>query len=535
MPPIPSSARAGFAEWRRVVGPDWCDPHLVSLLRFHGHPDALPAMHAFGRVCAGPIDEWAITTNKDANLPRLARYDGYGNRTESVTFHPDYHAIGREVWKSGVMSRYATPGREIETLALVYLLSQDGEAGHACPLACTAGMIKILQAADNAPKAWLERLLDPNYDTRWHASQFLTEVQGGSDVGANALVAKQSEEGWELWGEKWFCSVIDARLFLVTARPDGAPPGTAGLRTFVVPRQLDDGTVNRFEIRRLKDKFGTRSMASAEVDFRGAHAVPVGDFRRTIELVINTSRLFNATCAAGFLQRAWREADGYARTRLAFGSPILAFPSIARTVARVRTEAFAARGLTFLLAAQSERGEAWRMLVNLNKIWTALTCPAGIRDAIEVLGGNGAIEEFSVLPRLLRDSIVLEAWEGGHGVLCAQILRDAKKHGLHRPMFDWLAELGGPEPRLDEVRARWERVLSRPDADARIRDVIEELRPVAQALVLRAEARSPGSHPLLPVVADHLLATTARGWDPLDDAGLDDRIAAINAAEHPAA
>jgi alkylation response protein AidB-like acyl-CoA dehydrogenase len=535
-----AAARAAFAAWRASRTSWWQDdPHLASLVRHHGHAAAEPELRAFAAACAGPVDRWAVETNRDEHLPRLRRWDGHGNRTEEIVFHPDYHRIGRAVYGTGVMARYAEPGRELETLALTYLLAQDGEAGHCCPLACTAGMIKILQASGDAPAGWLERLLDPDYDTHFHASQFLTEVQGGSDVGSNALVAREGADGWTVHGEKWFCSVIDAHLFLVTARPEGAPAGTAGLRAFVVPRNLADGP-NHFEIRRLKYKLGTRSMASAEVDFRGAVAVPVGDFRRTVEIVLNTSRLYNAVCAAGFLQRAWREADGYARAREAFGTPILAFPSIRRTVARLKVEAYAARAISFWLAATAKPAgvapdPAWRMLVNLNKIWTALTCPAGMRDAIEVLGGNGAIEDFSVLPRLLRDSLVIEAWEGGHGVLCAQILRDARKLRLHEAAFDALATLGGDvvAERLAACRARWEALLARSDAEAHVRDLVEELRPVAQAAALAAESRTVGSDPLLPVVIDHLLATGARGWDPLADAGLPDRLAALTAPAEP--
>lgn len=538
----PIAARDAFTDWRADLARNFydADPHLGSLIRHHGRSASIDALRDFGGESVA-LDELVRENNRDEHLPILRRWDGQGRRVEAVDFHPHTHRIGEVVWRSGILSRYSEPGREFETLSLLYLFAQHGEAGHACPLACTAGMIKILQSdAEHDHSAWLERLLDPDYATRFHAAQFLTEVQGGSDVGANAVVARQDLDGtWRIHGEKWFCSVIDARLFLLTARPEGERAGTAGLRAFVVPREVD-GQVNGFSIRRLKYKLGTRTMASAEVDFAGALAVPVGDFRQTVEVVLNTSRLYNAICSAASLQRAAREAHEYARRRLAFGRPILDFHTLARIVARLRTEACAARSVTFALAALSDRirlGEAsetergaFRMLVNLNKFWTSIHATLSIRDAIEVLGGNGAIEEFSVLPRLLRDSIVCEAWEGGHNVLCAQALKDSWKLGLHRPMFDWLDErAGGDVPELAAARARWDRLLALPpqQAEAHVRDVAEELRVAAQCAVLTDEARTPGSDPLLPLVIEHHRVTNARGWDPLDDAGLIERVSAL--------
>lgn len=537
----PLDARVHFVNWLSLVRqPSFAvDTHLQSLVRHYQRPELVDALTAFGDQFA-EVDDLARESNRDENLPKLRRWDGIGRRTEGIDFHPSYHALGRRAYATGAMSRYSSPGQEFETLALTYQLAQHGEAGHTCPFACTAGMIKIAQLATGLPPEWLERLLDPNYDTHFHGAQFLTEVQGGSDVGANALVAKQDGAEWTLHGEKWFCSVADAQLFLVTARPEGAANGTRGVTAFIVPRNLADGSVNHFTLRRLKYKLGTRSMASSEIDFNGARAWPVGDFRRVVEVVLNTSRLYNATCSAGMMQRAYREADSYARTRIAFGAPILQFAGIAATVARLRTEAYAARASTFLLvdlADQIAKGtaseadqQAWRMLVNLNKYWTAYIGTGAIRDAIEVLGGNGAIEEFTVLPRLLRDSIVCEAWEGGHNILCAQALRDSQRLGLHKPMFDWLERLaGGPVAELDAVKRRWESLLAMPEAEASayVRAVAEDLRPVVQAIALRAEARTAGSDPALGVIADHLLATNARAWDPLTDSEYRARIAAI--------
>ena len=538
----PERAREAFQAWRAAVNRDWFedDPHLQSLLQFHGRESDLLA--EYGLLCATQIDPLVRENNRDEHLPRLRRWDGQGRRIEAVDFHPTYHQIGRLAYGSGVMAMYGTPGRELESLAQMYLFSQNGEGGHACPMACTAGLIKILQADEANHSAWLSRLLDPAYDQHFHGAQFLTEVQGGSDVGANAVRAVPDGDGrWRLYGEKWFCSVIDADLFLVTARIEDAGPGTAGLGAFVVPRTLENGQTNQFHIRRLKYKLGTRSMASAETDFEGAIATRVGDFRTTVDIVLNTSRLYNAMCSCGALQRAWREAFHYARTRTAFGQPILQFPAVARIVAHLRTEAYAARGLTFALAAlfdrQATRGlddterAATRMLVNLNKYWTSVQSTLAVRDAIEVLGGNGAIEEFTVLPRLLRDMIVCEAWEGGHNVLCAQALKDSRKLGLHQGLFALLKSWGAPEERLAQVEHDWEALLSAPPevAGLHMRDVIDRLRPLAQVAALRREAASDDSDPILPQVIEHLLATTEPGHDPLRDTTLAERVRALTA------
>lgn len=535
--PSPTTARAAFSAWRAAVRhrAPASEGHLRALAEAAGHADAWPSLMAFAERYAA-LDPLVVETNRAESLPRLRRYDGQGNRTEEVVFHPDYHALGRAIYATGVMSRYAHPGSEWVTLALTYLVAQGGEAGHACPLACTAGLIKILHACPDAPAAWLERLLDPDYDTHFHGSQFLTEVQGGSDVGANAVIAEPTDDPrwWRLTGEKWFCSVADAHLFLVTARPAGARDGTAGVQAFVVPRHLPDGAVNHFALRRLKDKLGTRSMASAEIDFAGAHAFRVGDFRDVVELVLNTSRLYNAVASCGILERAHAEAAAYAAHRRAFGKPILAFPAVARTVAGLRAEAWGARAVTFSLASLADRlatgaGDdldrgAWRALVNLNKYWTATRATLAARDAIEVLGGNGAIEDFSVLPRLLRDGIVVEAWEGGHNVLCAQVLRDARRLGLHEAMFAWLERRGPLDPRLAHERGRWRALISRPDAEAWVRDLVDDLRPLVQAHLLRA---TTPDLPLAEVVATHVSAVHARGWNPLEDDGLPARIAAL--------
>ncbi len=406
----------------------------------------------FGRAVVDTIGPACARYEHRAHLPELARYDGFGRRIEAVSFDPDYHRAGEAVWRSGLVTHAGTPGRAYEQATLLYLLSLEGEAGHACPAVCTIGLARALRrAADPAIRdLFLPRLLDTDYAQAERGSQFLTEVQGGSDVGANATIARPQADGtYEITGEKWFCSVADAQQFLVTARVPDGPPGTRGLGCFVIPRTVDDAP-NGFVLRRLKEKLGTRGMASGEIDLDGARAWPIGavenGFRTAVGIVLNTSRWMTAIGSAGMMRRAYLEASAYARHRRAFGRPIDEFPSTRATIADLRVMWLGALHLVFALTALEDRIDSasaddevtiyHRFLVNATKYALSVDATSATRKAIEVLGGNGTIEDFSVLPRLYRDSIVYESWEGTHNVLVAQVLTD-----LHRmPIVDVVAE-----------------------------------------------------------------------------------------------
>ncbi|MFV1998404.1 MAG: acyl-CoA dehydrogenase family protein [Acidiferrobacterales bacterium] len=506
-------ARASLAAWQAQKPTDYlqADANIQRILQMHMGEDYQrhrAMLSKAASLSATTMDDLAIASNRDENLPVLSRFNGMGERTEEVVFHPSYHELGACVWDTGVLAVLEQPGNEMLSGALAYFIAHNGEAGHACPVACTAGLIKLLQQAGSAgqKKRYLPQLFETDYTTRLHGAQFVTEVQGGSDVAANSCVAapETTHKGrYRITGEKWFCSVVDAGLFVLAARPEGAPQGTKGLALFLVPRTVD-GEVNDFTIRRLKYKLGTRSMASAEVDFNGALAEPVGPldngFKNLVGIVLDTSRVQNAVAACGLMRRACIEAQSYARHRTAFGKVIIEHATVAQILARMNVLTRAAVSTTFRLLAMSDRlatgnasaeiAEARRTHVNINKYWTAIQCTQVVRDAIEVLGGNGTIEEFSVLPRLYRDAIVLESWEGTHNTLCAQVLRDFATRSLHRPWLDeirdGLSELNHPSLKihrsraaqlLDDVTARIERLLA-SDADYasfHIRGVVDRM------------------------------------------------------------
>jgi acyl-CoA dehydrogenase len=551
--------RASLQAWEQSKPDNFftSDINLQRVLRFYlgdkGYSVIESNLTVFGAACATTIDRAAKQEDLIGNHPRLQRYTGIGERVEGIEFHPNHDVTGEIIWKSGMLSLQSSPGNTVHQMALFYLLNHNGEAGHACSIACTAGLIRALQqaATPEVREKFLPPLLHPDYVMMHHGAQFLTEVQGGSDVGANAVEARDHGDGtWRISGEKWFCSNINAQQFLVMARPVGAVDGTRGLGAFLVPRTLDDGSTNGFYIRRLKEKLGTRTLASAELDFRDATAYPIGavdaGFKITVELVLNTSRLLNAVSCAGVMRRAYLEAASYACTREAFGQPIANYPLVQEAAADILSENYAAVSSGFALAALLDKIElnhasdaekaVYRLLVNLNKYVTSVRGSEMVHRAIEVLGGNGAIETFSILPRLYRDMVVLESWEGTHNVLCLQVLRDIARYGLHEPYLRYLSDhlTGVSHPDLQAWKQVVLDALSRIPAlltriasgdagyqQAHARRLADALAQVGQAALLLAEAQwelQNGLQTVKPDVVGHYVNRhLRRDYDPMDD------------------
>jgi alkylation response protein AidB-like acyl-CoA dehydrogenase len=516
---------------------------------------ALPALRQAGADSAGPVSRLSAELDRPEHWPRLEGWTSVGERTAEVLFHPAHHEIGRLVWRSGVLSVLGEPGNVALHAALSYLFALNGEVPHGCSVACTAGLIKAIQRVgdERMKREWLPRLLDPGYDRRWHGAQFLTEVQGGSDVGANACVARP-EAGrpglWRISGEKWFCSNVSADLYAVSARPEGGPDGTAGIGLFVVPRRLDDGRPNGVFIRRLKSKLGTRTLPTAEVDFQDALGHQLGGldegFRLLMGVVINTSRLGVAIGCCGMMRRAWVEALHYARLREAFGRRLIEFPAVRQQLAEMRALQTAGLAFTLFTAALEDRlalaggrpedDPLFRTAVNLNKFACSTDAGLVVHHAIEILGGNGTIEDLSPLPRLYREVPVQESWEGPHNTLLAQLLRDARRSKMHAALLGAAQDLllGVREPALlatrdraltalEDLRGDLDGILRRDPEEAgfHMRGLAGRMARIFQVSLLLDDARhATGEDDLgwLPAAAQFLLdRDVARGRDPIAD------------------
>jgi hypothetical protein len=411
----------------------------------------------FGRVVATEIEPSVQLIEQNRQFPKLHSYDEVGQHVERIEFHPASVDAARATWASGMLATPLNYEGAFELAGHFFLLSHVGEGGQACAVVCTIGLRRALErrASEKLKSTYLDGLMESDTTTALRGSQFLTEIQGGSDVGATLTVASPDSvtpDAWRVSGEKWFCSVADADLFAVIARPAGAAVRTKGLACFLVPRTLDGITPNGFRIRRLKDKLGTRGLASGEIDFENALAYPIGEldegFNIAVSELLNTSRWLNAVGSTGIMSRAYIEASTFAHHRNAFGTAIENLDAVRDQLAVMKIEVEAALASTMLLTelvgkidegtASSEETKFHRFLVNANKYVTSITATSVVHSAIEVLGGNGTIEDFSPLPRLYRDSIVFESWEGTHNVLCAQVHRDCARLSLLDTVFRWI-------------------------------------------------------------------------------------------------
>ncbi len=446
-------AREAIEKWQHELTKNvyTTDPDLIHTIRFTFPEDFKrinSELEKFGALVSTELE--ATVSENHLNLPKLE-----GDRT--IVHHPSYSKAGDIIYGTKLLEKMSQPGGMAEGLSLFFLSSEVGEAGHNCPIACSAGILRVFSKTPDFEhkKLFQEKLITASYQNNFTGAQFLTEVQGGSDVGANATFAKKDEKGlWRITGEKWFCSNADADLIFVTARFDEKLPGTKGLGLFLVPAVWKEKN-NLFTMRRLKDKIGTQTLPTAEIDFHAAFAYPMGElkdgFRMMMENVLHVSRLCNAMTVLAMARRAYHVARLFAKYRIAFDQPIINYPLIKENLARIKAENTAMIAGSFATARLQDELDLGklkdknapmllRLLANSQKYITAKWSFEHIHHCLGVLAGNGTIETFSPIPRLLRDGIVCENWEGTHNILRMQILRDILKYNADQVYLAYMQQ-----------------------------------------------------------------------------------------------
>lgn len=369
-------------------------------------------------------------------------FDPRGRRVDRIDFHPAWHALMQGIVARGFhASPWEDGARHGHTLrAAGYLMQARVEQGTLCTTTMTYGAVAALRNDADAADAWLPTILSRRYDPRdlplgqkagALVGMGMTEKQGGSDVRTNTTRAVSTDDGHRLTGHKWFYSAPQCDAHLVLARAVDRDGTDAGPTCFVVPRFAPDGTKNAVHVQRLKDKVGNRSNASAEVEFHGAWARRLGEPGRGIATILEMGTYTRLDCVigtAGMMREAVVQAIHHARHRHAFGAPLVAQPLMTSVLADLAVESEAATALALRLARAFDAGDDEaetlfrRVMTSASKYWVCKRGPGLAAEAMEVLGGNGYVEE-GPLARVYREMPVNSIWEGSGNIMCLDVLR----------------------------------------------------------------------------------------------------------------
>ncbi len=439
-----------FLEWRNTFDYYRDDPFIQKVVK-HFAGEHWEQVDREARELSSKVSfrwrDMAETISRPDNRPSIIHYDGHHHRIDRIVRPVETEIMEKEIFLEGLFSGKTSPWTRLLKMYLVY---QNGEACISCPLTCTEGLVALLEVYADTPetKAILKHCKNGINGGFGVGAQYLSEIQGGSDVAANLLEAVPKGESWRLYGTKFFCSATHADYAVVTAKPVGSEK--VGL--FIVPSWLPGNKRkeirNGYTIDRLKWKLGTSELTTGEITFNGAVAYPIGALDKGIAnvvgIVLTYSRLTVGLSAAASMTRAAREAKKYSEFRSAFGLPIGKFPMLARQITSIQNAAKRTTAGAFKLysvflkledglkggvvTADSETMKKQRFkvrqLIMLQKITASSDAVDVLRTALSVFGGHGVMEDFSSLPRLFRDAIINELWEGPRNVLLSQIHRD---------------------------------------------------------------------------------------------------------------
>ncbi len=504
------AARYATERYAGATGLNWwrCDPTLQFVMRSHLTGEELgwaePHLDRMGAMMGGPVSERAEIT--DEHPPYLERYDRWGHDISQVVLPPSFLETRRDVLANSftapaIRDEATSRGVRLHLLnaAHSYMLNQ-AEIGMACALG-TGGDMVVNLVRSFAPPDVRDRVLANFASGEWAGQtiQSLTERTGGSDLAEIETTATPDGDAWRVNGFKWFASNANGEAWVVLAKPEGAPDNARGIATFLVLAERRDGTRNGIRIRRLKDKLGTKAVASAEVELVDAEAfllsgdgsgeagTGAGDGKGLARMMAmtNGARLGIAMMGLGCARRALVEAMCYARARQAFGRSLADQPLMQRKLAELMVEVEAAQALMFDGYHPEHRLRIGAPLIKLRAARLGITAAS---DAIEVHGGNGYVENWPVA-RILRDAQVNTLWEGPDNILCLDVRRGIEREQADVAFLDRLrtaverGPAGDPttalvSERIDQLAAvlsGW-KALDRTTAEAR-------LFPLAQLMV----------------------------------------------------
>ena len=485
------------------------DPFLQKTLKYFGEDEFVELDRKLRKFSPKVSFRWRPLTDtggKPNKLPYVEHYNAYNQRIDRIVRAAETLQLEKEIFREGLFSSKVTAW---ESMAKRYLLFQLGEFGVMCPITCTEGLVALIQQfpEDHTPdvKAILKHCTEGLDGDFGIGAQFVSEIQGGSDIPSNLLEAVPENNHYRLYGSKFFTSAVHADYAVVTAKVSGSEDIGTFIVTSWMPGNKEKEIRNNFRINRIKWKMGTCEVPTAELDYDGAICYSVGPTNRgvanAVGIVLSLSRIGIGISSAADITRAAREAQLYAEFRDVFGFKIGQWALANQQVRDLVHEAQRClAGLCKIYSLFQELGgrlqpglasdEALgrrrrrfllRELIIMQKLVTASDSVDALRKGISIFGGHGVIEDFCSLPRIFRDVAVNELWEGPRNVLLMQIFRDMLRAAEFYPTDIFLNDLlsGAPQNDIDDLGHRALKFAAKPpfqklDRDSRLQAVAWE-------------------------------------------------------------
>jgi alkylation response protein AidB-like acyl-CoA dehydrogenase len=445
-------------------------------------------------------------TDAETNHPALRPLTTFGqeNKNDALWTTSGWKKLKEIDYEEGVIAvsydKSTTKfNRRIYAFVLSHLWGPTGTMT-GCPMSMTDGAATLLSKhlddvdGDQPGRGKVfreayQRLTSRDAKKAWTSGQWMTERTGGSDVSGTETVATRmspaelEQEGragkvadangmplgpWRIDGFKWFSSATDSEMAVLLARTT-----KGGLSAFLIPmrRKVIDDKLTRNEmeqevlprtelngirIQRLKNKLGTKSLPTAELELRGARGWLIGTEGqgvRDISAILNITRLHTGAGSVANWGRGLAICRSYSKVRKVRGGLLQDNPAHLRWMADETTKYWAAAHFAFLgIALQGSLEQEWhetvantkatklvpsdkskvavllRLIMPVMKAQVSVASVHGLRQCMECLGGVGYCENnedggLLNIAKIYRDNLVNPIWEGTVSVMAEDVVR----------------------------------------------------------------------------------------------------------------
>ncbi|KAH8824356.1 acyl-CoA dehydrogenase NM domain-like protein [Flagelloscypha sp. PMI_526] len=444
------------------------DPVLPHLLQRLLHSNTRPVVEADLTRFSVDLNTKIRPHLPPLTAPSITQYDQLGRRIDNLQTSEAWRILQDHSIREGLVSlgyERDTFGASARVYQFAKLMLSVGDFQVVdCPFAMTDGVARVLELSGSSAMKdrMLPRLLSRDPSKAYLGGQWMTERPGGSDVSQTETTAAPTSttsndigSAYLLDGFKWFSSAAEGHVSVALARTGSPDSGSRGLSLFLVPLRVEGHAStplqNGIHIHRLKNKFGTHGLPTAELSLNGARGWLLGKENNGVKLitpVLNITRVHSAIGSVGCLRRGLSIARAYAAVRTIHGGKTLLKDSplhmqmladltvLYKGLVHLVFGAVSLLGKVECSVASEEENHRLRLLTPAVKAYAANHASPALLECMAALGGLGYMEETGI-GRLIRDSSVEKIWEGTANVLALDVLRASKDPKAIQSYVTW--------------------------------------------------------------------------------------------------